>query len=789
MNQAPLGQQEQRFDSRKRRISRLLAIILCVTVAAIVAGLWTSFHRRKTAVTRPPALPHDVNRRLSGYTFTRSEEGRQIFTIHAARTLAYGQGTSTVLEDVHVIVFGRSGNRHDEIQTARCRYNNTSGALACSGRATIKLESQPGLEPATDLRARQPLFLETSNISYDPSRSEVTTAAPVDLRFGPARGSALGLTYNTRDGSLALLKNVRLDFPPASGRALAIQISAGGLTYQKPSNQVDLQSPVAVTQGARRLKASAATIFLNAAQRATRITFQEAQGMDDLPRGRTQGKAQTLDASLDPATESLRRLVATGAASLQYFEKTGAERRLTAEKMEANFSGTPSRPVSGSASGNFQLVFEPAPARKTALLRPASEQTAPELAASERTLRGSELQFKLRPGGVLDEAHTVGPGEIQLIPAKNAGWRQTITAGQFLMAFGAEGRLKTLRGFSSTRIVDQPPPNAPRGVLARESSAERLKATIDPATEAIQTLRQQGNFQFREGDRRASADAAVYESQGQRLTLLGHPEVWDPNSRIRAQHMTMNPGTGIAKGWGKVESVHFDPIKQPAPGSKPVQTQDDPIIVLADRVTAARDSQVIHYEGNVRAWRGANVVESSSLDISKKQERLTSGYGVVTSLMQSGGRAAHDGSSKATHGAAQPMTIRADRLIYFDLGRKAVYQGHARMKSENTTFDADQIEIYFSKSSPGNEPEVERAVANGHVRITQLPGRHGSGEHAEYFAPAGKIVLTGGPPFVYDEQQGFLTGQRLTFFIHDASLFADGGKKSQTLSKRRILQQ
>lgn len=785
MKRTPLGQQEQRFDSRKQRISRLLAIILCVTVAAIVAGLWTSFHRRKTAVTRPAALPHDVNRRLSGYTFTRSEEGRQLFTIHAARTLAYGKGTSTVLEDVHVIVFGRSGNRHDEIQTARCRYNNTSGALACSGKASIKLESQPGLEPAADLRAHQPVFLETSNISYDPSRSEVMTIAPVDLRFGPARGSALGLTYNTRDGSLALLKNVRLDFPPASGRALAIQISAGGLVYQKPSNQVELQSPVAVTQGARRLRASAATIFLNAAQRATQITFQEAQGVDDLPRGRAQGKAQTLDASLDPATESLRQLIATGAASLQYLEKTGAQRRLTAEKVAVSFSGTPARAVAGSASGNFQLAFEPAIARKTALLRPASKSAAPELAAGERILRGSELQFKLRPGGILDEAHTVGHGEIHLIPADSNGRRQTITAGQFLMAFDAQGRLKTLRGLSSTHIADEPPPNAPRGALARESSADCLKATIDPATEAIQTLRQQDDFQFREGDRQASADAAVYGSQGQRLTLLGRPEMWDSNSRIRAQHMTMNLGTGIAQGWGKAQSVHFEASRQTAPGSR--TEQDDPIIVLADRVTATRDSQVIHYEGNVKAWRGANIVESSSLDISKKQERLTSGYGVVTSLMQSGKPSAPH--SKTSVGAAQPMTIRADRLIYFDLGRKAVYQGHARMTSENTMFNADRIEIYFSKTSPGTEPEVERAVANGHVRIVQSPGRHASGEHAEYFAPAGKIVLTGGPPFVYDEQQGFLTGQRLTFFIHDASLFADGGKKSQTLSKRRILQQ
>lgn len=787
MKKPSLGQQEQKFDSHKRRISRLLGMILLVTVAVIVAALWASFHRKKTALIRPEALPQNVNRRLSGYTFTRSEEGRQIFTIHAARTLAYGKGTSTVLEDVHVTVFGRSGNRHDEIQTERCQYDNSTGALACSGKASIKLESQPRMQPAADLRAHQPLFLDTSDVSYDPRRSEVTTPALVRLHFGPAAGTALGMRYNTRDGSLTLLKNVHFDIPPGAGRKLAMQISSGSLTYQKPSNQVELQPPVSITEGPRRLTASTATIVLNTAQRATQITLHAVRGVDKLPSGEARGNAGTLDAYLDPATEHLRQLIASEGADLRYFEATGGgRRRLTAETVQLNFAGQKSQPVSGRATGNFRLISDPAATKKTAS---SKRSTVASPANGERILRGSELLFKLRPGGGLKEAHTMGPGELDLLPENSAGDRQTITAGQFLMAFDSQGRLTGLRGLSSTRIVDVPPANAPQGKLPRESSADRLEAVIDPATEAIRTLHQQGNFQFEEGDRRASADAAVYESQGQQLTLMGHPQIWNSDSRIRAQHIMMEIGTGIAKGWGKVQSVHFEPGSPSTKGSKP--TQDSPIIVLADRMIARRDQQTIHYEGNVRAWQGASVVESSSLDVSKKQQRLTSGRGVMTSLIQSSSRPTGTSShaSKASQRAAQPVLISADRLIYFNLGREAVYQGHVQMKSEDTIFHADRMQIYFSKSSPATEPEVERAVASGHVQIVQLPGRHASGEHAEYFASAGKIVLTGGPPFVYDPQQGFLTGQRLTFFIHDASLFADGGKKSQTLSKRRILQQ
>jgi lipopolysaccharide export system protein LptA len=71
------------------------------------------------------------------------------------------------------------------------------------------------------------------------------------------------------------------------------------------------------------------------------------------------------------------------------------------------------------------------------------------------------------------------------------------------------------------------------------------------------------------------------------------------------------------------------------------------------------------------------------------------------------------------------------------------------------------------------------------VKVTQ-PGRHGSSDHAEYFAGPGKVVLTGGPPVLFDEEKGFTTGQSLTFFIHDDRLFVDGGEKSPSLTKHRV---
>lgn len=95
------------------------------------------------------------------------------------------------------------------------------------------------------------------------------------------------------------------------------------------------------------------------------------------------------------------------------------------------------------------------------------------------------------------------------------------------------------------------------------------------------------------------------------------------------------------------------------------------------------------------------------------------------------------------------------------------------------------MEVYLSRAATTEASSVERALAEGHVSVVQ-PGRRAAGDRAEYLAAQGKIVMTGGPPSVYDDVNGFTTGRSLTMFLHDDTISVDGGDKSPTISKRRI---
>jgi lipopolysaccharide export system protein LptA len=459
-------------------------------------------------------------------------------------------------------------------------------------------------------------------------------------------------------------------------------------------------------------------------------------------------------------------------------------------------------------------------------------------------LDAGQLEFAFHPGdGTLDHANTVGAGKLILIPTSTKEGKRMATAGQFLMAFDRQGRLTTLRGLTPTHIIFEPAQNAPAGTLAADSRADNLQAQVNPNSQALESLQQSGRYQIFDGDRQATADQADYSADASAVILTGRPELRDPETRMSSDHLVFHLATNSAEGYGHVTSTHFGPLEanasdpkvqskapasstlgllsngprskaadgngRPWPQSDGLSDQPDSLDsttnVLADRVTADRTKQWVRYEGHVRAWRGTDVVEAPVLDIYRADRRIVADHGVLTSNLApaplNGAANQNSGSVKsnsvgAVHGArgdkgtpgpVQPVTIRADKLEYFDLGNTAAYRGHVRMDHAGATLQADRLDAYFSRAAGMQPSELERAVATGSVTIAQ-PGRRAAGDRAEYFAADGRIELSGGPPTLYDTEKGLTTGRVLTFFTANDTLQVDGGQGSRALSKHRLSQ-
>jgi LPS export ABC transporter protein LptC/lipopolysaccharide transport protein LptA len=796
----------------------LVAGTLSVVALAVAAAYVLNLSHPEKSAPVPETLPKNINQTLSGYTFTRSEGGRQIFTVRAARTVAFKDGGRTLLEDVTVEVYGSTARRRDLLKARQCDYQTQTGSLSCLSNVEIELNAGEVVPAGSGLKGRQPLYLETSKVNYEPKKSLATSDEPARFRYGPAAGSAVGVRYDTKDGSVELKKDVVINLTPTGSITLPLRVTSTGLSYDKDTGQVELRGPVEITQANRRVQAGRGKIFLDQQNRITQAILEGgAQGVDTSAGSFLAARAETVKADFDPSSGEMRTLWADGEVEVDsrggrngVGESATSINRLSAQHVDISFTCERSRaaqPQSGSASGNVKLTLESRAPTRSGGTSPGATVAATEgrTGSERKELDASEVQFEFSPGGEsLKSAKTIGPGELVIIPSDLKQGKRVIRAGQFLMAFGDRNHLERLRGLSHTSVVVEPPADKPSAV-PQESWSDELDAKLDTTTQQLVTVEQAGNFRFRDGEREAKADRADYSDQDQMLSLIGRPVLWDSETRIRATQFRVNLRSGTAEGYNGVSSTHFErvraapPVTSP-PGAQSAQNKVSQNVeattnVLADRVRAERESQFVRYEGHVRAWNGFDVIESPSLDIYRKQQRVVSGSRVLSIHLQpgparSGSPAPAGGRPGGDLGGSDPVTIRADRLEYLNEGREASYRGQVEVETGDTTLKGERVDVYFSSlpagpETPAGAAQVERAVATGHVTVTQ-PTRRATGEHVEYFAGPGKVVLTGGPPTLYDQQNGFTTGRSLTFFIRDDSLFVDGGDESSTLTKRHL---
>ena len=761
---------------------------LLATLGIVVLTYWRDSANRRKTLPPPPEVPQNVNQQLSGFTFTRSEGGREVFTIHAARTLAMKQGGTTVLRDVYVEFYGLSGNHYDTLRTADGEYNRTTNNLSTPGSVELILNAskQPSQATGTpggkeekhpaSVSNGQSVIIETSKVTSRNHAKLVESDTAVRFRLGNVSGSARGLSYAAGKGEIVLKEDVNAIFQPGQNRHgnMPIQLSASRLRYDDSGKRAQLWGPVEVRQGNRTITAERGSLSLNAHNRITKILLEgKAHASDQTPKQQMSLQADVLRSRLDPESGQLRKLVADGHVRGEVLQG-GTLTRFEAHETQLNFSGPGQVPANGKAMGQVRLTIAQPKRGGT----PSSGPEALGGRISREELTTAAVRFAFRSGGKsLQEAETLDSGTLVLFPESSKAGRRTVTAGRFLMTFNTASRLKTFRGTGGTQIVFEAPPTA-SDQSPSVASARQLLAVFDPATEMLQSVDQWGDFRFRNSDLEAAAEKAHDSAQKQLLVLSGHPQVWDRTTRAQADRIVLHVDSGTAEGMGQVQAVHYDPQK----GSSL------PTNVVADRMVADRNSQVVHYEGHVRAWRGTDVVESSSLDVYKNQRRVSSGSRVITShLVPNPKPSARSGVGKQAVSGNRSITIGADRLDYFDAGRKALYSGHVVLETQDTKLQTDRLEVYFSKNREMGDSQIDRALAEGHVLVTQ-PTRYAKGNHATYDARTGKIVMTGGPPALYDAEKGYSSGQRLTFYIHNDRLLVDGGSNSPTVTQHRVAQ-
>jgi lipopolysaccharide export system protein LptA len=754
------------FDPRRLRKWFALGAVFLVLV---VVAFWgynkaRSYTIAQAAKKAAKKVGVDVQQSAQGWTISKSEGNRTLFTVRASNALQYKGGGRAELEEVNIIVYGREANRFDQIYGNKFSYDPKTEDITAEGEVHIDLESNAEGPVRPDQAAPQelknPIHLKTSGLVFNRKTGIANTDQLIDFRVPQASGTARGATYDSKQNLLTIHSDIHVR---TAGPEPATIVAAHGVVNSEAPRQAVLDNVHVERAGGESFDSDKLTIYL---RDNNEIDHMVATGNVHVrTTGDTPLEARAPEATFQMTGQNtFQTAVLTGGVRLESGGKSPMNG--TANKITVDFAGK-NVAQTVHAAGNVHMV------------QSGGSQQASEIIADG-------LEMKVADGKHLGSAVTEGAAQIVLHGATETAARSkasapqaetVVTAGKFEARFGADNRLKGLHGAPDAKVVSKTAGQPDRVTTSRE-----LEVAF--ANGAISNITQVGDFRYVEGPRTATAERARYTVGDNLIVATGSPRVVDQNTALTANTIRLNRVTGDMTADGEVKTTYQQASAQPGA----MFSSADPIHATAPAMTAKRSGQA-HYSGGARLWQGANIVEAPVIDFDRDKRTLVAtgdGKLVSTVFVQP------DKSGKLT-----PVNVTSKRLTYSDQTRQAKFEGGVVLKGQDATITGDHADV-FLKARAGAAPaapqgdsgasQLEKIVAEGNIEISQAT-RRASGTKLVYTAADGRFVLTGAegkPPSIFDAERGTITGDSLTFYSHDDRVIVGSSESSRTVTQTRV---
>jgi len=757
--------------SRFRRWFAAGAILVAVMVAGMY--LYARWRVRNALHDIPKKIGVEISQTAEGFSISKSEEGRTLFTVSASKAVQFKKGGRAELHDVKIVIYGKDASRFDRVTGADFEYDPASGDVTAKGAVAIDLEANPEGLHAPDQSApgetKHPIHIEASGMVFNRNTGNASVNGRVMFQTPQASGSAVGIQYVAKDGTLSLLSDISLDVAsPQQGHLIAEHAE-----ITKQPRQVILIRP-RMSREQQQLRSERATFFLRPDNTVDRVLAEgnvqtELHGASD-----ASSRADRADLMLSGPRNLLHTAILSG--NVQMLAQGAQPAEASAGRVTLRFAGQQLLQTV-HAEGGVRLAQQKGSSAAGMVVAsatlPASKISAAD--TQDLELTAPTMDFTLKKGRQLELAETGGPPQI-VIAQPSVHQKTVVTAGKFTFNFTDQNRLASLHGTPDAKIV-----TSTAGQLDRLSTSQTLDVAFRP-TGGITSITQEGGVAYNDGTRRAWGQRATYTTENQLLVLSGSPRVADSGMNTTAQVIRLDRTTGDAVAEGDVKSTYSELKAQP---DGALLASADPIHVTSRSLTARRSPAVAIYSGNARLWQNANVVQSPSIQFDREHRSLvaqgTATQQVSTVLVQI------DKNGKAT-----PVAITSPRLSYNDAERKVVLDGGVIAQGADVTMTARQMNVFLKSRSQSSDAsdrvtpgQVDHIVAESNIVITQ-PSRRATGERLEYVAADDKFVLTGGPPSIFDAEHGKITGDSLTFFRHDDRVLVEGRETSPTTTRTRV---
>ncbi len=780
--------------------TQTLRTILIAAFAALMVVLLAALGLQKIKrsgfhLDLPGRLGANISQTANGFTYSQSQRGHTIFTIHASKIVEF-KGDQAELKDVAITMYGPEGShRKDRISGSDFLYDKKSGVVTAKGLVDIDMAS-PAAAPKGSPQAGAPpdtIHVHTSGLRFDQKTGEAQTDQPLSFTLPRATGKSIGGDYNSKTGVLILQSAVELH---------ADQNGSPSVVY---------------AEHAQLLRDSHVAYLLHA-----RSEYEGGHDSADqaIVHFRPDGSIQHLDAQdhVHMVTADHAELYSTTASadfdahSQPLDARAGGGVNFVSESAQSNMHGNA---VEGT------LIFGPGPDGK-AMLHHAQFRNAVSFVLQDNSLNGDtrgsatremtasrlDVDFAPAAGGKSEAQKAVAQGgatvNLHDLPYGGAP-RHTAIHGDQLIATLLNGHeLKQLDGSGGTSVVDYAPDGA-----TDTSNGDVLHVTFLPLSAAherqtphggapvkgesesaqVDTAVQQGHVTMisqpargaktSEGTAQqplyADASTGTYHSADQILHLVGDaktpPRVHNASIAITATTIDYQRASGDARAQGDVRSTY---LQTAATGGAraPGLGGSGAVHVVSARGDMNRSTNTAVFYGTpgapARMWQGANSVTAPVLELGKQQGSLNA-------------HAQEPSRTPAVHAAfaGRPGTpengvtrVTSDTLFYSDTTRTGDFHGTVVAVQPNGVVHSDDAQVFLTEAPAGQPSQLDRLIATGNVVLTQ-PGRRGTGQRLVYTAADGNYVLTGtpaDPPRAVDREKGTTTGAALVFRNGDNSV-------------------
>ncbi len=751
------------IDGSRARTARTVLVAAFAAVAVVLLGSFGLHKLRMRGLTMdlPGKLGANVSETANGFTYSQSQRGHTLFTIHASKIVQF-KGDLAQLQNVSITLYGPEGShRQDHIAGSEFTYDKKSGIVTAAGNVLIDLAS-PGDSGSN-------IHVETSGVRFDQKSGQVDTGRPLAFTVARGSGKAVGGSYDSKSGVLVLQSAVEL------------------------RGQANGEEAVTYADHAQLLRDSRTVYLLR-----VRSSYEGNHSSADqaILHFRLNGTLEHVDAQEHVRVQT--------AGALQLGSTNLAVALDARSEPVSAFAGGGVNFVSASGLVDFHgnavestMTFTPGPDGKS-VLHHANFNNAVSLVLQQRSLGGdprgsatremtaSELDIDFAPGvnGQVDAqtARASGGAKVDMhdLPYGAPPTHTAIFGQQLTAQLGSGRQLRQLDGTGGTRVIYYAPDGAkdtstgdtlrvsflPLGKARpaiKTGAGETESAVIDTAVQTGHvTLAAQPARNAKTGSPPQpmfiDAGVAAYHAADGLLRMTGDPaqppRVHTDTLNLTAAEVTYRRNSGDIAAEGDVRSTYLQ-----AAGGAPKLGGAGAVHIVAAGAEMKRDTGIAVFTGDAgqpaRLWQGANSVTAPVLELAK-------GGGI---LQAHGVGVSRDAVHTVFAGENGTARIASGTLMYADSTRTAEFRGGVTAEQSNGTVRADEAQLFLTEPSDGAGSKVERLVASGHVQLTEA-GRHGSGEKLVYTAADGNYLLTGTPsepPRASDAQRGSTTGAALLF--------------------------